>query len=241
MPEEVGTELQDPTPAPAPADNAALPAKPAIKIPPTSTELGEDADLARRYENARGQIKAYRNGMEEYTGALEQRLHTATASLNEAKATIGKLEKVVESLQGQLGEIPGLKEKGSLADNLQQQVDRLSLLMHYPQVVGAVQVKEVEKEDGTKEQVRENPVLDVLMSSSLSGDAFKASVDKFVSTLGAPPKEPLQTETGSVTPVAPATQDKKKELWDQYIEARNAGDTEAVNRLLDEYQKVKYS
>lgn len=233
------TGEQDPKQAPAPANNEEpLPPKPAIKVPPTAAEITDDDEKARRYENVRGQLVGYRSSVEQYTGALEQRLHTLTASLAQANTTIKKLEGVIESLQGEIGEIPTLKERGGLADNLQQQVERLSLLMTYPQIVGAVQVEEVEQEDGTKEEVRENPVLEMLMSSSLTGDAFKASVEKLLPTFGAPAPPP--TETGSVTPATPVTQDQTVELWNQYVEARQSGDNATANRLLDQYQEAKY-
>jgi len=239
--ERVETGDQDPTQAPGPANNEDLPAKPSIKVPPPASELGADVDLERRWANMRGQVMAYRNGMEQYTGSLEQRVHTLTASLTQANATIKKLEGVVESLQGEMNEIPGLREKVGLADELQQQVDRLELLMTYPQVVGATQVTQVEGEDGAVQEVRENPWMDLLMSSKLTGDAFKASVEKLIPTLGAP-KEPAPppAETGSVTPVPPAEENKIATLWNRYNEAMSEGDRELANRVLDEIQGEKY-
>jgi len=191
--------------------------------------------VTRLYHNVTGQLNAYVASMEEYRGRLEQRLRTAEQAAQALQARASQSENRVASLQQQVEGLPELQQQASQVDALQEQVNKLNLLMHYPQVVNRFVEREEQGAEGEEpRRVRANPTLELLLTSTLSGEQFAQHVQDFVQTLplqGQQPTAPSPEAGASLTP-QPANQ--QDERWARYNELRDQGRyNEALDVLME--------
>jgi hypothetical protein len=118
----------------------------------------------------------------------------------------------------------------------------LKQIAAYPEIVNRAQEQQVEKEDGTTETVRVNPILEMLMNTNLQGDAFHQNLMGVVASLNdgqvpaAPPQAP--SEAGMTPPPAgPSNEDSEWEA--QYQEAFDSADHDRMFDLLMEKAKKR--
>jgi len=243
-PEEPGTSPQTPAgepqtpPAPPPASPAAPdpgtpPAPPTV--PPPSNQI--DGDIARRFDTERGRWQQYSSDVASWQGGMQQQLSTMQALLNDRVARVQALEAEIATLQEQLGRIPDLEQQASQVTQIQGQLDRLTQITAFPEIVNRVQVRQEEQEDGTTQEVRENPLLSTLMSSTLTGEQFMRNLQGVVASLGTgqspPPSEPQTAPNAGMTP-APVAPTPVDDFWAQYNEAQAGGDHARMMELLQE-------
>lgn len=251
-PEDTGTGTppteQPQAPQTPPAAPAGTPAPGAQLTPPSAPRaprLEPDADLervTRLYHNLTGQLNAYIAQTEQYTGGLQQRLATAEQAVQTSASRMGTLEAERSRLTGEVASLPELQQRASEVDTLQEQLEKLHLLMGYPAIVNRVEERQVQQE-GQEEPttVRANPTLELLLSSSLSGSAFAEQVDAFARGLGSGPEGPRPpaqaAELGTTVPPTPSP-DGSFDPWARYNELYSAGKfDEAAVALSEDMQR----
>jgi citrate synthase len=191
--------------------------------------------MTRLYHNLSGQLTAYVSQSEEYRGQLEQRLRTAEEAVRTFQAQATQAEQRAAQLQTQVEGLPALQEQANQTNTLQEQVDKLHLLMNYP----AVTTRFVEREEPVEGQeeprtVRVNPTLDLLMTSTLQGEDFATHVRDFVATLPVVQAQAAPEAGASLTPQPAPQQDRMA----RYFELYNAGQyDEALNFLQESMEQ----
>lgn len=246
MPENTVGSGQVPStnPATPSADDGARPVVTAM--PPSSSTVrlqeGENTDFERKYNSLRGEWKAKEAQWESYCGQLEAKIEILNRQLAQTQGRASELETGKTQLEQQVAGLPTIQQRASLADDLEEQIVKLRYVTQFPEIVGQVEITEVE-ENGQKVSKRENSVLDMLLSSTLKGPAFQEHVGKLAKKLGTPHGEQKSgpvLEAGMTSPPMPTSSNLLDEIDKQIWEARNAGDYKLVNELLDKKVEAKY-
>jgi hypothetical protein len=207
-------------------------------MPPSSGQLPSGTDYERLYNSQRGTIKETQRRWDEYRGQMEARLALAQQDVANAQRQLQELTGRNQALTQQVANVPVLQDQANLVPVLQDQVQKLNLAMLYPTIIGQMQVEQVTGEDGVERQERRNAVLQMLMSSSIQGDAWQRMVEDVAGTLGretVTPRAPDTTMIAPGQPAAPAAAPTAlEELQAQRNEASLAGRYEDARALNDQ-------
>lgn len=247
MPPESGS---DPITTPVGAGIVA-PSPPApLEKPPTSTQIVREAgasdqkDWKRMFDSIRGEIDGRQAQWDTWKGQSDTvitQLREEIASLRGQMQTVGA-EK--DGYQAQLEALPQLQQTASLAEALQAENSKLKEVLRYPTLL-AQTVVETTQEDGQEPQeVRSNAFLDLALSSSLQGDAYKRLLEQIesklpqISTTAPPPARPLNMVVpGQPAPVQTTT---IAELREALQEASNRGDRDEARRINEELLMLRH-
>ena len=204
-----------------------------------------------KYHGLRGSFIQAQRQWEERRGMLEQQIATLQQQVQSLQAQTQQLQQERDQLKQQVEALPTLEERASFADALEVQVERLELLVRYPEIWGQVEVVEVEDEEtGEKREERRNPFLDMILSSTLDGDEFEQMVNDLAAKLraGQTPTQSSQpaTETAGTPqattggmPPTPAPPQDIESLRQQALDAQLAGDYDKAWKLWEELAKLK--
>jgi hypothetical protein len=190
----------------------------------------------------RGQIMASQAQWETFSGRLLQDNATLRDQVSSLQGRLQALTGEKATLEQSVQQLPTLTQRANLADELEAQLARYGAILTYPQLVNQARMVEETKADGTKVQKRSNPIVEMALSSKMSGDAFLQMLDGLaaqVATVPAGATPPPSMPLGPTTPPTPAPPDAVADLRRQAQEAQLAGDHREAERLWDQYQTAK--
>lgn len=223
------TKQTPPAASPAPATQAPI-GQPVI--PPSSTTMPAGTDYKAKFDGLRGAMMALQTQTAEQIGALEQQLRAVSSESNMKDEKISAAEANIAKLTEQLAGLPAIQEQANRVPTLESQRQRMEAILRYPEIIGkTVTVTSGDGED--QETTRENPFLDSLLSSTLTGDAFTALVEQMAGQLRGEVQEPSGQQPGGPAPPTPVPSGSVDDLRKQALEAQRAGDYDKANRLWD--------
>lgn len=229
------------TPAPATTAAPVIPSPP-VEIPPSSTVLPADTQYRQQYDGLRGAFKAARTQWDETRGSLEEQLRSTKSELELLRQQSAQLTTQHTTYQEQLASLPDLQERAGLAEGMEVQLERMETIMRFPGIIG--RTKEVQVGEGDDAHTeRQNPFMDMLLSSTVTGDDFMAMVQQIAGQLTeTPAAEPPSTPVtgGGSPPPTPAPGEKTVDsVMKQAQAAQLAGDYDEANRLYDEVSVLR--
>lgn len=242
------TVLAEPTvptgapPAPDPISSPApvVPPSQPVSIPPSSTVMPDETDWRAKYDGTRGAFKQAKSQWDEQRGAIEQGSKGLQQQLEVTTSQLTQAQEQVVVLTAQIEAIPQLTERANQADRIEALNARLELIMRYPNIVSQTELVETvvgEGDEATTQVERSNPVLDLLLSSSLQGEEYALLVAQMNAKFTAPPAAtPLPTGSLLVGPgpPTPVSGGGIEDLQRQVLEARENGDHDLVTELTNQ-------
>jgi len=259
MPPELNGTGEVPTTVPAaPAQPAApvvpvaapqpLPTPPpALEVPPTSTDVSAQdptADFERKFNSQRGTIKERQRQWDEYQGVMETRLKAAESMVRVQEAQLVEMRATTQRLTEQLSGVPVLRESANKVPVLQEQMDKLKFAMQFPTLIEQAKVVEVTNDAGEITQVRQNTVLDMLLSSSVQGENWQRMAEELAVTLtrespvGLPASRPLGMTLPGGPPQPIGGGDSIEELKAQMRTAYQTGNYQQVDEITSAIAKA---
>ena len=234
---------------PAPVAPQPLPTPPPpLEVPPASTQvsaLEPTADFERKFNSMRGTLKERQGQWDEYRGAMEERLRAAENLARQLQEQLSGNQGKLEQLSGQVTSLQALQETANQVPVLQQRVDKMQYAMQFPSLVAQARVVEQTDEAGAVTQVRQNPVMDMLLSSTVEGDDWNKMAAELAATLersspaGLPPSRPLDMTPPGAPPQPTGGGGSIEELQAQMQAAYASGDYANVNRITMEMAELR--
>jgi len=110
--------------------------------------------------------------------------------------------------------------------------EKLGFVLKFPKLIAQGKVVEEEVE-GEKIKKRVNPFLDLVLSSSLEGEAFEKMVAELAGAMGTTPPATVATTQGAIPPgnPQPTVAVTADDLARQRNEARDSGDYSLASEL----------
>jgi hypothetical protein len=178
-----------------------MPPAPALPVmPPTSQQLRQadpNIDIDRQFNHLRGEVNSRIGEWDTWRGAAERTHQSLQNELGAARQRATQLQAQLQELQSTNETLQQQSAIAAQASALQVQNDRLTRLMRYPQLLQQRVVEERTNEAGEAQQVEINPYLDLLMNSTLQGDAFEAAAARVNAGLSAQPPTTQDTPPAS--------------------------------------------
>lgn len=240
------SEIDDSTPAgttPASSAPVAPPAK--LEMPPTSTQVERDTgakttkDWKRQYDSLRGELNARQSQWDTWLGQQQTLSSQNREVLAEAQGQLQTAQSERDDYKTQIESLPELQQQAGQVTPLTDQLSKIQTILRYPGILSQTTVETVTAEDGTESTTRNNPFLDLALSSTLEGEAFQQMLVGLEAKLPTQPAVPQGTETAP-SPMnvpgqpQPITTDAMAELDRQYDEARASGNSEEQYRILEQ-------
>jgi len=229
------------TPAPSGAVALASPSPP-VAIPPSSTVLPSDTKYREQYDGLRGAFKAARTQWDETRGGLEEQLRSTKSELELLRQQSTQLTTQNTTFQEQLTALPGLQERAGLAEAMELQLERMEIIMRHPQIIARTAVVTVGEGDTAHEE-RQNPFMDMLLSSTVSGDDFLAMVNQIAGQLNVPAATPITTSPVTAASAPPPTPAPGDETIESLLKQANAlsleGKYDEVNAIYDKVSVLR--
>ena len=177
-----------PTTPPAPVVPQTLPPAPAVPpMPLTAQQLAQadpTVDVGRQFNHLRGELNALTGQWQSWQGSAEQVNRSLSSDLATQQQQLAQAQATIEQQQAQIVQGQEWQVAAQQVEGLQQQNQRLSVVMRYPAILQQQQVAEVPGEEGQPPtQVMVNPYLDLLMNSTLQGPNFEAAVQQLAQGL----------------------------------------------------------
>lgn len=179
----------------------------------------------------------------EKEGMLTQNVQSLQAQLTTMQEQLVAAQAQSSTLQTQVDGIAALQEQAGHAQELELQVDRLGTIMDYPEIIAQGQdVTTGEGDDAVTE--RQNPFMDMLMSSTLETEDFEKMVNQMaerlragqpVPALSEPPEPAPTVPVGTPPPPAPTEGDTLAALKQKAMAAQMAGNYQEAEKLWDAY------
>lgn len=226
-------------PAASPAPVTPVPAGQPVTIPPSSTMLPAGTDYEAKYNGLRGAFGQAQAAWQERNGALEQQVQLLQTEAGHLKEKLSTAEANATKLTEQVSELPALHEQADKVTGLEAQGQRLEMILRYPEIVGKTEMVDTSEEGEDEVFERVNPFLDALLSSTLTGDAFRALAEGMAGQLGTGEwtegevKKPPGQQPGGAPPPSPVPSGSLEDLRKQALEAQRAGDYDKANSLWD--------
>lgn len=247
--------------APTTADTDPGPA-PTVPPRPAPGTVAPD-QWESKYHGLRGSFKQAQDIWLEKEGMLTEQVKALQAQIAGLTEQLSASQGQAQGLQTQVDGIAELQERASLADELEIQVERLSMIMDFPEILAQTSMITVgEGDDQTTE--RQNPFMDMLMTSTLDGDSFEVMVNQVAEKLRAgqpaatPEPEPTESApttteptpgsneptpggivtVGSPPPPAPTGGRTIEVVRDEAMKAQLDGDYETASALWDEHMAM---
>lgn len=231
------------------------PAVAPVSIPPASSVIqaqspGETLDWQRRHDSVRGNWMAERSHWDTQRGFMEQQIRGLEAQVTAVQTQNQQLATERETLTEQVASLPDLQQQAAQAEELLNRSAKLEAFMRYPQLVGQTQVSTTTETNEAGEEVevqrRVNPILDLVLSSTLGGQAYVDMLNDLAARFDVPrgtvvepppPPPPAGTPLDMTTTVPqtpqPAGPTSLEELRRRRDEARDDGDYETFFQLQD--------
>ena len=206
----------------------------------------EPTQWESKFHGLRGSFKQAQAAWQEKEGMLTQQIKTLQGQLGTLNSQLGNAQSQVEQFQAQVEALPQLQERAEQADAFEVQLERLGTIMNYPEILAQTEEAIVgEGEEATTE--RRNPIMDLLMSSTMEGDAFVQMVEQVATKLragqqlepepsgeGEPEPRNPPAPIGAPPPPAPTGGDTLESLRKQAMEAQMSGDYQTATKLWDQ-------
>lgn len=227
----------------------APPAK--MDMPPTSTQVvrteGKQSqeDWKRKFDSIRGELDAKQSQWDTWLGNTQTVQAQLQDELREVQEQLRAVSDERDNYKTQLESLPQLQEQANQVAPLQEQLQRLETVLRYPTLLGqtTVETQTQTGDDGqeVEVEVRSNPFLDMALSSTLQGDAFRSMLNQLegrIPTASQPQPVPQGTMNVPSQP-APVATTGLADLDAQYEEARATGDHEAMYRIIERRMELK--
>lgn len=235
---------ETPSPVPVtPVIPTVVPAPGPVPIPPSSTVLkalsDENIKWERKFDSTRGNWIQERAQWDTDKGKFEAQVRGLTEKNASLQVELTTLKTAQATLTQQVGAIPELQKQAGRVDQLQNQNAKLQAVLKYPQLVNQVAVVETKGDDGKTTKERKNPFVDLVLNSTLTGQAFLGMLEDLAGRL-AVSAAPGSTTPGvsplhmTILPPAPVQATTLEDLKRQANEASLAGDTDLFFRLQDQ-------
>lgn len=236
----------------APTATQAPPSQPAAPINPPQVDIDPNVEnweyWRSKFYGTQGAFKQAQSAWDEQRGASEQARKGLTAQLEAANAQLAQTQKQVAELSQQLEVLPQLQERATEANRLEALNTRLNVILRYPQIVGQTEEVEVtvgEGDEATTQMERRNPFMDLVLSSNLEGPELETMVHQIASKLNEPaepalpPQPAASTMVGGGPPPTPAPSESVADLRQKAADARDAGDYNMAEALLDQIAELQ--
>ncbi len=220
MPPTTGTTTEPPagndgTPAAPPAQAAPPPQSqpPQQQLPPTVDP--SDGKLWKdKFYGTQGRLQQVEAQHAQQMGALQVQAEGLQSTLRERDATITNLQQQVQQATTQLETIPGMQEQIATLEQQSALAERYRAAMQYPALLGAQVEIERTTEDGQTVKEMVNPLLNLIESTTLTGDALQATLRQMAAALPAQQagSTPTSIMAGAVPPSPEPVQDELGEL-----------------------------
>ena len=199
----------------------------------------EELRWERLFNSTRGSWLQERVQWDTEKGKFEAQVRNLTEKNDGLQKELTALQQTQETLNGQVEAIPELQKQANRVDGLQNQNAKLQAVLKYPQLVNQVAVVETTDGDGKVTKERKNPFVDLVLNSTLTGQAFLGMLQDLAGRLGVPTSpttptpgvNPLHMMT---TPPVPIQATTVEDLRRQRNEASLAGDTDLFFKLQDQ-------
>ena len=233
--------VQPATPeVPVPVVQTAVPPAVNVGLPPSSTTLAADdanIDFRRKYDELRGTLKSGLSQWDETYGELTARLKAASAVQGQYQALQTQQAALLAEREVTKTRLLELQTSANQVTTMAAQNEKLNSILRFPKIVTAAKQVEVEGEDGQKTTKTVNPLLDLALSSSLTGAKFATLLGQIAGQIAQPlsqqvatPNNPAEMITTSPPPV---TTESKEAMQAQATEAMDAGDYDLFYKLQD--------
>jgi len=187
-------------------------------------------------------MMAARAQWEETKGGMEEQLRSMKSELEVLRQQSTQLTAQHTTYQEQLATLPTLQERAGLAEAMEVQLERMETIMRYPQIISRTEEVQVGEGDSARVE-RQNPFMDMLLSSTVEGDDFLAMVNKIAGQLSTPAAAPTPTPpvtAGGAPPPTPAPEGETIEsLLKQAMDLQMEGDYPGANAIYDKVSKLR--
>lgn len=240
---------QDNQPAP-PEATVPTTVPPAVNVgmPPSSTSLAAEdpnTDFRRKYDEIRGTLKAALSQWDTIYGELSTGIKTNSSVKQQLDALKQQNAALLAERETTKARLTELQELANKAQGLEAHNDKLQSVLRFPQIVSAAQQVEVDGEDGQKVQKTVNPLMDLALSSTLTGDQFVTLLQQLAGQIANPAAAPVTQTTPNnpaemiTTSPPPAGGNELETLQKQAMEAMDAGDYDLFYQLQDKIVGMK--
>lgn len=164
-------------------------------------------------QGRRGQIE---NQASQRTGTFEQQIKDMEAAANATGAETARLQARIAELEGQAGAIPGLQQQVTDLTTQAEKAAKLEVLLQYPTLLSYQVTEQQTPEGGEPVDVVVRPFLNLVNSTTLTGEALDTELRRLASALpGEGPAISPVAAGAAPPPPAPAGDGESPDHWHQ--------------------------
>jgi myosin heavy subunit len=171
----------------------------------------------------------------------KKRLEETQSTLEQLKTTVGERESKIEELTGkltnageQLGELQALQDRVPELEQQARKAAKLERILEYPELANRQVTDLIKTEDGEETEMKINPIMNLVLNSSLEGDELTAELERLNRMIKAGETVPEPKNTNLTDNAVPAPGQQVEETPEYWVkkarEAQAAANADPSNR-----------